>query len=67
MIDNYWKQVYGQQNEDIWLKEGKEEREEMEVKYGGDGYELMRQVYERGERGWLDGLIEMRALRLIWI
>jgi hypothetical protein len=37
------------------------------VRYGRDGYHLLRQVHGAGAPGWLAGLPAVQALRRIWI
>ena len=37
------------------------------MRYGRDGYHLLRQVHDPGAPGWLAGLPAVQALRRVWI
>ena len=37
------------------------------MRYGRDGYHLLRQVHDPGAPGWLRDLPAVQALRRIWI
>ena len=37
------------------------------MRYGRDGYHLLRQAHDPGAPGWLAGLPAVQALRRIWI
>ena len=67
VIDSSWQQVYGQRIDDFRLPAGKAARAELAVRYGRDGYHLLRQVHAPGAPGWLAGMAAVQALRLIWI
>jgi transposase len=67
VIDASWQQVYGQRIDDFRLPAGKAKRAELAVRYGRDGYHLLRQVYGPGAPGWLADLPAVAALRRIWI
>jgi nitroreductase len=67
VIDASWQQVYGQRIADIRLPDAKARRAELAVRYGRDGYYLLRAVHAPGAPGWLAGLPAVQALRRIWI
>ena len=67
VIDASWQQVYGQRITDLRLPESKVKRAELAVRYGRDGYYLLRQVRGPGAPGWLRDLPAVQALRRIWI
>ena len=67
VIDASWQQVYGQRIDDFRLPDSKAKRADLAVRYGRDGYHLLRQVHDPGAPGWLAGLPAVQALRRIWI
>ncbi|HEY6275069.1 MAG TPA: transposase, partial [Streptosporangiaceae bacterium] len=67
VIDASWQQVYGQRVDGIRLPESAARRADLAVRYGRDGYHLLRQVRAPGAPGWLAGLPAVQALRQIWI
>ena len=67
VIDASWQEVYGQRIDDFRLPEAKARRADLAVRYGRDGYHLLRQAHEPGAPGWLAGLPAVQALRRIWI
>ena len=67
VIDASWQEVYGQRIDGFRLPEGKARRADLAVRYGRDGYHLLRQVHDPGAPGWLGGLPAVQALRRIWI
>jgi len=67
VIDASWQEVYGQRIDDLRLPGSKARRAELAVRYGRDGYHLLRQVRGPGAPGWLAGLPAVQALRRIWI
>jgi transposase len=67
VIDASWQQAYGQRIEQFRLPAGKAKRAELAVRYGRDGYLLLRAVHGPGAPGWLAGLPAVQALRRIWV
>jgi hypothetical protein len=67
VIDVSWQEVYGQRTDAFRLPEGKARRADLAVRYGRDGYHLLRQARGPGAPGWLAGLPAVEALRRIWI
>jgi transposase len=67
IIDASWQEVYGQRIEGFRLPEGKARRADLAVRYGRDGYLLLRQVHGPGTPGWLKGLPAVQALRRVWV
>ena len=67
VIDASWQEAYGQRIDDFRLPEAKAGRADLAVRYGRDGYHLLRQAHEPGAPGWLAGLPAVQALRRIWI
>jgi transposase len=67
VIDASWQEVYGQRIDDFRLPAAKAKRAELAVRYGRDGYLLLRQVHGPGAPGWLRDLPAVQALRRIWI
>ena len=67
VIDASWQQVYGQRIDDLRLPDSAARRADLAVRYGRDGYHLLRQVHGPGAPGWLAGLPAVGALRRIWI
>jgi len=67
VIDASWQEVYGQRIDDFRLPDSTAGRADLAVRYGRDGYHLLRQVHDPGAPGWLAGLPAVQALRRIWI
>ena len=67
VIDASWQEVYGQRIDDFRLPDSKAKRADLAVRYGRDGYHLLRQAHDPGAPGWLAGLPAVQALRRIWI
>jgi transposase len=67
VIDASWQEVYGQRIDAFRLPDGKARRADLAVRYGRDGYHLLRQVHGPGAPGWLAGLPAVQALRRVWI
>ena len=67
VIDASWQQVYGQRIDGFRLPDGKAQRADLAVRYGRDGYLLLRQVHGPAAPGWLRDLPAVQALRRIWI
>ena len=67
VIDASWQEVYGQRIGDFRLPRSKTKRADLAVRYGQDGYHLLRQVHGPGAPGWLRDLPAVQALRRIWI
>ena len=67
VIDASWQEVYGQRIDGFRLPDGKAKRADLAVRYGQDGYHLLRQVHDPGAPGWLRDLPAVQALRRIWI
>jgi hypothetical protein len=67
VIDVSWQEAYGQRIDAFRLPDGKARRADLAVRYGRDGYHLLRQVHDPGAPGWLAGLPAVQALRRIWI
>ena len=53
VIDASWQDVYGQRIDSFRLPEGKAKRTDLAVRYGRDGYHLLRKVHDPGAPGWL--------------
>jgi transposase len=66
-IDASWQEAYGQRVDDMRLPDSAAKRAELAVRYGRDGYWLLRQVRGRDAPGWLAGLPAVQALRRIWV
>ncbi len=66
VIDASWQEVYGQRVDDFRLPGSDARRAELAVRYGRDGYLLLRQVHGPGAPGWLRNLPAVQALRRIW-
>ena len=67
VIDTSWQEVYGQRIDEFRLPDSKARRADLAVRYGRDGYHLLRQVRDPGAPGWLRDLPAVQALRRIWI
>ena len=67
VIDASWQRVYGQRIDDFRLPGSKAKRADLAVRYGRDGYHLLRQVHGPDAPGWLAGLPAVQALRRIWV
>src|SRR6516225_3324029 len=67
VIDASWQRVYGQRIDDFRLPGSTARRADLAVRYGRDGYLLLRQVHGPGAPGWLRDLPAVQALRRIWI
>ena len=67
VIDASWQEVYGQRIDGFRLPDSKAKRADLAVRYGRDGYHLLRQVHDPGAPGWLRDLPAVQALRRIWI
>ena len=67
VIDASWQEVYGQRIDGFRRPDSKAKRADLAVRYGRDGYHLLRQVHGPGAPGWLRDLPAMQALRRIWI
>ena len=67
VIDVSWQEVYGQRIDGFRLPDGKARRADLAVRYGRDGYHLLRQVHGPDAPGWLRDLPAVQALRRIWI
>jgi hypothetical protein len=67
VIDASWQQVYGQRIDAFRLPDGTAKRADLAVRYGRDGYHLLRQVHGPAAPGWLRDLPAVQALRRIWI
>ena len=55
VIDASWQEVYGQRIDDFRLPDSKAKRADLAVRYGRDGYHLLRQVHEPGRAGLAAG------------
>ena len=66
VIDASWQRVYGQRIDDFRLPRSTAGRADLAVRYGRDGYLLLRQVHGTAAPGWLAGLPAVQALRRIW-
>ena len=67
VIDASWQRVYGQRIDDFRLPGSKAKRADLAVRYGRDGYLLLRQVHGPDAPGWLASLPAVQALRRIWV
>jgi transposase len=67
VIDASWQRVYGQRIDAFRLPGSKAKRADLAVRYGRDGYHLLRQVHGPDAPGWLRDLPAVQALRRIWI
>src|SRR6266702_3854541 len=67
VIDASWQEAYGQRVDAFRLPDGKAKRADLAVRYGRDGYHLLRQARGPGAPGWLRDLPAVQALRRIWI
>ena len=67
VIDRSWQEAYGQRIDDFRLPGSKAKRADLAVRYGRDGYLLLRQVHDPGAPGWLRDLPAVQALRRVWI
>src|SRR5690349_17627484 len=67
VIDASWQEIYGQRIDDFRLPGSTAKRADLAVRYGRDGYHLLRQVHDPGAPGWLRDLPAVQALRRIWI
>ena len=65
VIDASWQEVYGQRIDDFRLPRSTAKRADLAVRYGRDGYHLLRQVHDPGAPGWLRDLPAVQALRRI--
>src|ERR1700749_3487366 len=66
VIDASWQRGDGQRIDDFRLPGSKAKRADLAVRYGQDGYHLLRQVRGPGAPGWLPDLPAVQALRRIW-
>src|SRR5437868_3655582 len=55
VIDASWQEVYGQRIDGFRLPEARARRADLAVRYGRDGYHLLRQVHSPAAPGWLAG------------
>ena len=53
VVDASWPQVYGQRIDDFRLPDSTARRADLAVRYGRDGYLLLRKVRGPGAPGWL--------------
>ena len=67
VIDASWQRVYGQRIDDFRLPRSTARRADLAVRYGRDGYLLLRQVHGPAAPGWLRELPAVQALRRIWV
>jgi transposase len=67
VIDASWQDVYGQRIDDLRLPDSTARRADLAVRYGRDGYHLLRAVHALAAPGWLRDLPAVQALRRIWI
>ena len=67
VIDASWQRVYGQRIDDFRLPRSTAGRADLAVRYGRDGYLLLRQVHGPAAPGWLRDLPAVQALRRIWV
>ena len=67
VIDASWQEVYGQRITDLRLPDSKARRAALAVRYGRDGYYLLRQAGGPDAPAWLRDLPAVQALRRIWI
>jgi hypothetical protein len=67
VIDASWQEIYGQRIDDFRLPDSPARRAGLAVRYGQDGYWLLRQVHGPDAPGWLRDLPAVQALRRIWI
>ena len=67
VIDASWQRVYGQRIDDFRLPRSTAGRADLAVRYGRDGYLLLRQVHGPAAPGWLRELPAVQALRRIWV
>ena len=67
VMDLPWQEVYGQRIDGFRLPDSKARRADLAVRYGRDGYHLLRQVHGPDAPGWLRDLPAVQALRRIWI
>jgi transposase len=67
VIDASWQLVYGQRVSDMRLPGSAAKRAGLAVRYGRDGYLLLRAVYGPGAPGFARDLAAVQALRRIWI
>jgi len=67
VIDRSWQEVYGQRIDGFRLPDSAAKRADLAVRYGRDGYLLLRQVHDQDAPGWLAGLPAVQALRRVWI
>src|SRR5215472_16554414 len=67
VIDASWQEVYGQRIDDFRLPRSTARRADLAVRYGRDGYLLLRRVHDAGAPGSLRELPAVQALRRIWI
>ncbi len=67
VIDASWQRVYGQRIDDFRLPRSTAKRADLAVRYGRDGYLLLRQVHGPAAPGWLRELPAVQALRRIWV
>src|SRR5689334_7476493 len=62
-----WQEVYGQRIDAFRLPDSAAKRADLAVRYGRDGYLLLRQARGPGAPGWLPDLPAVQALRRIWV
>jgi hypothetical protein len=67
VIDASWQQVYGQRIDDWRLPDSDARRARLAVRYGRDGYYLLRRARDPDAPGWLAGLPAVQALRRVWV
>ncbi len=67
MIDASWQQVYGQRIDNARLPEAEAARAQLAVRYGTDGYHLLKAVYARPAPPWLRELPAVQVLRQVWV
>jgi hypothetical protein len=67
VIDASWREVYGQRIDNFRLPDSKAKRADLAVRYGQDGYHLLRQLHDQDAPGWLRDLPAVPALRRVWV
>ena len=67
VIDESWQEAYGQRIGSWRLPGSEGGRKDLAVRYGADGYHLLRQVHEPAAPGWLKELPAVQVLRQVWI
>jgi len=67
VIGPSWQDAYGQRIDGMRLPASEAARAGLAVRYGADGYHLLKAVYAPSAPGWLRELPAVQVLRQVWV